>query len=332
MVQSQFGRRRFVTGAVGVGALVTRGITSAQEASPDASEWSFTDDKDVTITLPARPERLVMDVNAAAPLWDFGIKPTALFGWNVYADGTLGAAGGNIDPEGIPTVGNVNEPLNLEQVIAQDPDLIVTITWSDDPSDYWSIDTALLEQTKAVAPIAAISATGRADVNTGRFAELAAALGADLESEELVAARAEMETSIARLQGVASVKSDLTALFVSAGEDGAVIANPTDWADLNMYMELGVSILEPGVESGAYWLEISNEVAAEYATDIVFISARPGTLTPEELAGTPGWEQHPAVAAGQVFLWNQDFIQSYQGMTTAITGVAEAVERSAKVI
>lgn len=273
-----------------------------------------------------------MDVNAAAPLWDFGIKPTALFGWNVYADGTLGAAGGNIDPQGIPTVGNVNEPFNVEQAIAQEPDLVVTITWSDDPEDYWSLDASLLDQIRAVAPIAAISATGRADVNTGRFAELAAALGADLESEELVAAKTEMETSIARLQGVASVKGDLSALFVSASEDGAVIANPTDWADLNMYMELGVSILEPGVEAGEYWLEISNEVAAEYATDMVFISARPGAFTPEELASAPGWAQHPAVAAGQIFVWNQDFIQSYQGMTTAITAVAQAVERSAKVV
>ncbi len=277
------------------------------------------------MALPQRPERLVIDVNAAAPLWDFGIKPTALFGWNVYADGTLGAAGGNIVADGIPTVGNVNEPLNLEETIAQEPDLIFTLTWSDDPADYWSIDETIQDQVKAIAPVIAPSATGRADVNTARFAEMAAALGADLDSDEQVAAKADMETAIARLQGVASVKTDLTSLFTSAGPEGAVIANPTDWADLNMYMELGGNVLEPGVDAGMYWLEISNEVAADYATDIVFISTRPSAASPEELAEIPGWAQHPAVEAGQVFLWNQDFIQSYQGMTIAITTVAEAL-------
>ena len=38
---------------------------------------SFTDDKGVTIELPAMSERLAIDVNAASALWDFGIRPGA---------------------------------------------------------------------------------------------------------------------------------------------------------------------------------------------------------------------------------------------------------------
>ncbi len=68
-------RRRIVgvtAGAIASAALVSR--SHAEDASPAASpasplgEWTFTDDKGVTITLPSRPERIVAGVNAAAPL------------------------------------------------------------------------------------------------------------------------------------------------------------------------------------------------------------------------------------------------------------------------
>lgn len=88
---SNVNRRSMIkAAAAGLAVITLPKATSAQDASPESGEWSFTDDKGVTVTLPSRPERIVMDVNAAAPLWDFGIKPTALFGWNVLADGSLG--------------------------------------------------------------------------------------------------------------------------------------------------------------------------------------------------------------------------------------------------
>lgn len=309
---------------------------SAQQASPESAEWTFTDDKDVTVTLPSRPEVLVMDVNAAAPLWDFGIRPDALFGWNVLADGSLGDAGGNIEPEGVTIVGDVNETIRLEELIAIDTDLLVTLTWlPDEPDEYWSLDAEAnidISQIRRIAPVVAISASGRADENTSRFAELAAALGADLESPELVIAGAEYKDAIAAFGKVISSKSNLTALFFAPVPDQVYVANPDDWADLNLYQEMGMNIVKPDVAEGEFWESMSHEQALKYPSDVIFYSTRNEAFGIDEIKESPSWRNHPAVKAGQIFGWNQDFIQSYQGMSAALNGIIDALESSSKVI
>lgn len=329
-------RRSFFTAATtGVALLGTHSSGFAQSSTPDSGDWTFTDDKGVTVTLPERPTRIVADVNAAAPLWDFGIKPTALFGWNVLADGTFGDAGGNIDGEGIAIVGDVNGTIRVEELIAVEPDLIVTLTWTpDNPDEYWSLDAdadAPLDQVRSVAPIVAISATGRADENTYRFAELAESLGADIDSPELLEARETFEAAIDNLENVATESSELNALFFAPVPDNVYIANPIDWADLNLYQELGVNIVQPNAEPNDFWESISHEQALKYPSDVIFISTRSEAFSIDEVLASPTWSQHPAVAAGQIFPWNQDFIMSYQGMTEALDGIASALESSEKV-
>src|SRR5690606_36059678 len=106
----------------------------AQDATPSGA-WSFTDDKGVTVTLDAMPERLLIDVNAAAPLWDFGIRPVAVFGWNIYGEDDFGDAGGNIDPSTVEIAGSSTEPAQLEWMATTQPDLIITLTWLPDVPD-----------------------------------------------------------------------------------------------------------------------------------------------------------------------------------------------------
>ena len=111
----------------------------------------------------------------------------------------------------VEIVGDEVETIRLEDALAMDPDLIVTLTWSpDDPTEYWSIDTAVVEQVKAIAPILALSATGRADVNLARSVELAEALGADLSTPEQQAQKARYEAAIDDFTAVAAEKSELT--------------------------------------------------------------------------------------------------------------------------
>lgn len=324
--------RRIFAQVIAASAALSAGQTLAQGSTPVSGEWTFTDDKGFTYTLPAMPERIAMDVNVASSLWDFGIRPTALFGWNVLADGTLGDAGGNIDPEGIDIVGDVNETMNVEKLINSDPDLVITLTWvPDDPIEYWRIvDEQILAQVQDVAPLLAMSATGRADENTLRIAELAASLGADLESPELATAREGYDASLERFAEMIKAKPDLTVLFMSAVTDNTYIANPSDWADLNMFTELGLKTVSPDVEPGMYWQTISHELALEFPADVIFTSSRSEALTIDDIKALPSWGQHPAVKAGQIFLWNQDFIQSYQGMTLALDDVTDGVLASEK--
>ena len=329
-------RRQILAGTAGLAAgLALRAKSFAQEstpAPPAPGEWTFTDDKGVTVTLPARPERIIADVNAAAPLWDFGVRPIAVFGWNATETGDFGDAGGNVDPATVEIVGVTAEPIQPEKVIAADPDILITITWTpDDPTEYWSIDPAILDQVQPIAPLIAMSATGSADVNTERFAELAAALGADLDTPELAEAKTTYEAALTEFPTIAEQKQDLTILFLYIENETIYVANAPDWADLAMYQSLGLNIVEPDAEAGSYWEQLTTEQALKYPADVVFHSTRPGTLSLEDMTSHPVLGLHPAIKAGQVGPWNQDFIMSYQGMTAALTATLAPVRDANKV-
>ncbi len=328
--------RRTLLGAT-VGLLSAREVLSAaaQEATPPTGGWSFTDDKGVTVELPERPLRILADVNIAAPLWDFGIRPVAVFGWNASLDdeGQFSAAGGRVDPTMVEFAGDVTEPIRLEDAVAMQPDLILTITHvPDDPQDYWSIDPSVLEQVQAIAPILALSGTGRSDVTVDRTAELAQALGADLSTPELLAQRARYEAAIQAFTQAAAEKRDLTSLFSSIKKDNSiVIANPPDWRDLAWYRDLGLNIIDPDAEALEYWEELSLENALKYPSDILWQSTRPTAMTPEELEADPVHSNNPAVAAGQIGGWNQDSISSHQGMADALEGMIVVLASAEKV-
>src|SRR5690606_11461883 len=114
--------------------------------------------------------------------------------------------------------------------------------------------------------------------------------------------------------------------------DAIYIANPPDWADLNFYQAQGVNIVKPDVEDGGFWETLSPEQALKYPADIMMFSTRPEAVPTEEVIQQPAFAQHPAVKAGQVSGWNQDFIQSYQGMTEAMTHLSETLRGAEKVI
>lgn len=328
--------RRWVLGAgSALAAVAASSAVRAQDGTPAASpadEWTFTDDAGTTITLPARPERIVADLNAASALWDFGIRPVAVSGYTVTTD----AAWGNVDrATPVINVGPETGAPDPEQLLALQPDLFVTITWGTEnqlrPYEWSFPDPAEEDIARSIVPIVAISATGLADRNTERFAELAALLGADLQSPELVAARAAYETALADFAAVVAEKADLTTLFVYAGEESEYVANPPMWADLAMYQALGLDIIAPEAAPGEYWQELSPEQAMTYPSDVLFQSTRAEVLSFEQLAAHPTYGQLPAVAAGQVGDWNQDFIMSYQGLTAALTNLTATLGPAEKV-
>lgn len=312
----------------GLGGLATLNLigraASAQEATPQASpagEWTFTDDAGKTVTLPQAPKVVVADLNAASALWDFGVRPAAISGWTVETD----AAWGNIDRSTPNITANAGAPdPDIEKLLTIKPDLFVTITWGPEETSgeapyAWSFsDDESYERVSAIVPVVGISATGQADANMASFAHLAELLGADLNTPELVEAKATFDERVTQFSEVAKEKGDLTTLFGSAGAEQIYVASPQDWADLSWYQQLGLNIIEPDVPPLGYWETLSAEQAGKYQPDVYFESTRAGSLTKEELEKTPPYDNLPAVKAGQVAPWNQDFIQSYQGLAAAL--------------
>jgi iron complex transport system substrate-binding protein len=318
-------------GALALTALA--GTARAQESTPATSgadgEWSFTDDLGVTVTLPQRPTRIVADLNAAAPLWDFGIRPVAVSGWTVATD----ASWGNVD-RATPVINaqdGAPEP-DLEKLLELGADLFVTISWSGD--DIWSFSTAeTYKSTQAVVPVVALSVAELASENLLRFVALAEQLGADLNAPELVQAKEAFDASVAAFSEAAAAKADLSALFgtVDVTGDEWYVAYPPDWADLSWYRSLGMNIIDPDVQPGDFWETLSLEQAVKYPSDVFFNSTRAGRSTPEQLQADPLFGSHPAIASGQIGSWNQDFILSYQGLTAALDTTAATLLAAEKV-
>jgi iron complex transport system substrate-binding protein len=302
----------------------------AQDASPAVGEWSFTDDKGVTVTLPSRPERLVIDVNAAAPLWDYGVRPVGVFGWLANPSGDFGAAGGNIDPAQVEIIGNGEETIDVEALVGLEADLVVTLTFiPDDPDDYWSLAAdGPLEQVRQVVPIVAISGVQASDLAAGRFAELAAALGADLEAPEVVTATERWQASEATFTDALAGKPEITAIFAAAATDMIYVANPAVAGDLQYFRALGLTIpdVEVNPENGDYWEYVSPEEIGKYQTDFIYSSYR--GLPIDEFIAMPTVATLPAVVAGQIYTWNQDVIASPGGLADILDGLTTAVTES----
>ncbi len=328
-------RRRMVGSLGALAVLAGPRSLLARQATPGANEsgWSFTDDAGKTLDLPERPLRIAADLNAASALWDFGIRPVAVAGYTV----DTAASWGNVDRDTpVINVAAGSPTPDLETLLAEDIDLFVTIYWGDEDNPYvWSfLEPADYERTNAAVPVIAISGSGRADHNTERFAELAALLGADLAAPEIQEAKAAYEDAAATFSAVAQETADagITSLFMYADPTELYIAYPPIWADLAMYQALGMDIIVPeNVPEGEYWESLSTEQAITYPSDLIFQSSRTGTLTPEELAAHPTYGTLPAVKAGQVFAWDQDFIQSYQGLTAALAHLTESLQNAEKV-
>lgn len=156
------------------------------------------------------------------------------------------------------------------------------------------------EQIGKIAPIIAVAWSGSAADVIERTAELAEALGADMESEEVRAAKADFETASTALTDAAA--GGLTVLPVAAyADEGFYMAKAEDEPSLRMYSELGVQFVDPGGEE-YYWQTAGWEDVPQYPSDIILYSLR-GALTPEQMAEQPTYELLPAAQADQVHPW-----------------------------
>ncbi len=331
------GRRQVLASAVAVaGAAAWPRLVSGQEATPASGEWTFTDVLGNTVTLPERPKRIAAAINTAAALWDFGIEVPTVFGWSAtnYPDGDH-LAWGNIDVDQVEIVGNLEGSVEVEPLLAQRPDLIVSWIWDKDnpASSQVAIPEDLTEQIAGIAPIVFLTQGDANDIELGRIEAFAEAMGADLESPEIVAQREAYEAKKAELREVAAEKNDLTVLFASYGsEDRIYVAGPDYVADLGQVRDLGVKLANDGSPtSNTYWEELSLEQALYYPSDVIYIDHYGVWTTLEELQAEPTISQHPAVKAGQTGPWPRDLPLSYQGLTTFLESVLEPLRDAEKV-
>lgn len=304
-------RRRLIAGGVAVLTAVTLagcggsddGDTAADtggSATPSAGPWSYTDDLGQTIELDETPARIAAYGDAGAALWNFGVTPVALFHYMDPADDPTFE---DLDLAETDVIGTAYGELNLEELAAAQPDLIVTTTYDGDTPEsmYGFKDESQLEKVKAIAPVVAVEQSGSALDVIATNEELAASLGVDTgEGSDVAADRAAFEEASAALTEAAS--GGRTVLPMYAEDSGLYALIPQDDPAMNYFQSLGVQFEETGAKGDYYWEILSWENADTYDADIILNSQR-GSYSTEHLEEQPVFGSLAAVEAGQVHEW-----------------------------
>jgi iron complex transport system substrate-binding protein len=321
--------------AGGLLALAVLGVSAC--SSPDGEDsaaaaesgWEFTDDLGNTVTLDEAPTRVAGLNDVLSSLWNYGIEPVAAWGQTSIEDDV---AFEGKDLSGVEIVGTSYGQIDLEQLAAADPDVIVASVYPSDSEGTIDEESPLYgfesieqqEQVAEIAPIIGIVWGGSAADVIQRTAELAGALGADLDGALVTDAREDYEAASAALTVAAA--GGVTVLPVYATEsDGWWMAKAPDDPSLHLYQDLGVAFVDPGGED-YFWNSVGWEEVPNHPSDVLLYSLR-FSMSPEEIAAQPTAALLPAVQAGQLHPWKylgMDYVAQAEYMTELAGWLSEA--------
>ncbi|MET7335216.1 ABC transporter substrate-binding protein [Nonomuraea sp. NPDC005650] len=330
-------RRGFLASAAGLAAALTLAACGGETAATGASaapagsaaatsgaaqSWTFTDDRGKKIEQPKTPSRIVAQVGAAAALWDFGVRPVAVFGPHKLKDGAKDPQVGNVDITKVQGLGNVWDEFNVEQYIALQPDLLVSSMYIK--GTLWYVPEKSKDTIEQVAPTAGVMLTGRsASQVIGKYEELAKSLGADMQG--VPEAKARMEAATKELAQFKNLKI----LMMSGGPDAMWVVNPPEYPDIVHLMDAGLDVVKPAkVDEGGFFQTLSWENADEYDADVILYDTRTQSLKPEEMLKKPTFAKLPAVKAGQLYPWNAEAPYSYQGYAAFLEGLVANLKKA----
>ncbi|MFI1683131.1 ABC transporter substrate-binding protein [Streptomyces sp. NPDC020607] len=328
-------RRVFLTGgALGVGALLTAcgdgGASTDQDGrnGRGAGSWSFKDDRGRTATAGQLPKNIVAFISTAAALHDYGIECKGVFGPSKPIGGKPNPQAGDLDLRKLTSLGTEWGQFSIEKYAALEPDLLISNMFP--APALWYVPEESSEKIASLAPTVGIS-VARASLKEPlkRYAELAASLGADLETERVRAAKARFHRAERTLRKAAEANRGLKVMAMTGTADQMYVAVPDSYCDLNYFKDLGVEFVE-GEKSDewGFWEFFGWENADRHHADLIMIDNRTSALPPKELAEKPTWNELPAVKAGQTIPWPMEERYSYAGYAPVLERLAAAVEKS----
>ncbi|GAA3033710.1 ABC transporter substrate-binding protein [Streptosporangium longisporum] len=283
---------------------------SAAASGAGSGPWTFTDDRGKKLQAPARPSRVVAQVGAAAALWDFGVRPVAVFGPHRLTDGSKDPQVGDVDITKVESIGNVWDEFNVEKYISLQPDLLVSGMYD---KALWYVPEKSAATIEQVAPTLGVRLNGRsAPEIIKKYGEVAASLGADLGAPLVTEAKAAFDAAAAALPSPATKK--LKIMAIAGGPETMWVVNPDDHAGVRYLRELGLDVVVPDkVDEGGFWESLSWENADKYEADVILVDNRTQSMKIDEMKRKPTFAKLPAVTANQVYGWNSEERFSYKG-------------------
>ncbi|WP_100445507.1 ABC transporter substrate-binding protein [Glycomyces xiaoerkulensis] len=323
-------------GALGGAALLSACSSDGEaEASGDtegSQPWTFTDDRDRTVELDAAPSTVVAFTGLAAAMYDYGVEITTVFGPTTTESGEPDLQAGRMPVGELTVLGNVWGEFDLERYVAAEPDLMAS-HFHEGFDELWYVPEEVGDEVEQVAPTIGIATGDRPleEVLT-RHVELAAALGADMDSEVVAAGRDRYEAAVEAVREAAA-DNPVRLIACNASPEALYVGNPQAFDVLAKCAELGVDLVMPdNPEDGGYWETLAWENADRYQGDAILLDQRTGNLKLETLAEEPTWASLPAVEAGQVTPWNPEPVYSHVGVAEILESIAEALSGAEPVV
>ncbi|WP_328462197.1 ABC transporter substrate-binding protein [Streptomyces sp. NBC_00448] len=286
--------------------------------------WEFTDDRGSTSSGPGAPPRVVAYVRAGAALWEYGVRPVAVYGSGHDSGAAADPAKlGGLDPRQVAYLGGGADvaPDALRELR---PDVVVDVTY-DGKAPY-----ALAESVAEAAgvPVVALGVGGDASLRTilGRFADLTTAFGAEagVVGGELALAEEELRV-LAVGEGTARVVA-----LSPGGPEQVHLARPDTWPELRHLADLGVRMADPGRGPGVNWRTVDwdQALAAVGGAGVVLADTRANAAPLSALADIPAWQRLSLTA--QVLPWNPELPPAPGAYATFLRAVADALRAQAR--
>ncbi|KUF13430.1 ABC transporter substrate-binding protein [Streptomyces silvensis] len=333
---SSLTRRGLLAGgaALGLSALLTAcgdgdGDKSGAGAG-DGRAWSFKDDRGRTARTDAMPENIVAYVSTAAALHDYGVECTAIFGPSKPVDGKPNSQAGDLDVDKLTSLGETWGQFNIEKYASLKPDLLISNMFP--PPGLWFVPEESSKKIAALAPTVGINGARASLLEPlKRYTELATALGGDLDTQKVRAARSRFQKAEQTVRKAAKANGGLKVMAMTGDDDQMYVAVPDAYCDLNYFKDLGVEFVE-GKKSDewGFWEFLSWENANKYHADLILIDNRSTSFSAQQLAKKPTWNELPAVKAGQTAPWSMEERYSYAGYAPVLEQLAAAIEKSKK--
>jgi iron complex transport system substrate-binding protein len=322
---------RFLCAAVGAVAAIAVGGCGSDSTTGAAAggPWKFTDGSGKVIELDSKPQRIIAHSHAAASLLAYGIRPVG-----IYADTPVEKDPGleDADLEGIEILGETWGEIDVEKAATLAPDLIVADWWPVDKA-HSGVEDGVEEQSKKIADLAPMIGASQGDSAVSLiedYEKLAESLGADLDSEEVVAQRDRFEGALAAFKQAVEDNPGLTALGVSPTNELLYVAVPEHAPELLDFQRWGLDVIDPSSPDKAfpYWENLSWENADKYQPDLLLIDDRSYPANLKQAERQPTWDSIDAAAEGAVAPWPGYWIHTYADYADQLEQLTDVIEKA----
>ncbi|GAA1859804.1 ABC transporter substrate-binding protein [Brevibacterium marinum] len=277
--------------------------------------FSYTPDgyDGVTIELDHPAERIAMDFYSAAALAPYGIKPVAVYGF-----GQNESPGKSFDQTGVEVVGTDME-LNLEELAATDPDIIVA--YGNERGDGWTWwEDKLSDQVATLVPFVPVKLDGGTpDDMFAQYAAIAQALGKDTETGKISEQRNDFDAARQRIRDIADEKDGLTVLLANFSRE--IIYTAKELGVAQMLTEDGLHLVGPDSGADTSWAEVSWEKISDYPADVMLIHDASA-----DFEDNPVFKSLLPVKHDQLGTWDDKRAYTYDGYTQWLGELADVLE------